>query len=194
MTRTICTLALGLAASIGCGGGDGGSTQLSTGVDGTKQYGAVTADENQKICNATAAWVGTAFDAAKMKEFGCKLAGVVGGVFGGTAACQSAYDMCKNAAPPDGGAGMPMGATCNKPASTCTATVAELEACLNAIPANLDKLVNALPSCANVSAQSVQQLGNIQMLLGPACQTFEMKCPGGLQKLPGGISVSASAG
>jgi hypothetical protein len=166
---------------VGCGGG--GAAKFSSGVDGTKPLGMVSPAEAEQICKASQSYVQGAISEDKQKQLGCKtvalLAAALGGMGGNASqlqsACQTAYDGClKSVSTPPGSSS----SSCATPSSKCTATVAEYEACLTAVPGLIDSALAAIPSCNNLTPAALQGSGAQTVTAPAACKTFEMKCPG----------------
>jgi hypothetical protein len=179
----------------GCG--DDKPAGLSTGVDGSKPIGMVTPTEADRICKSTEAWAKRAIAEDKQKQLFCRitaLAAAAGGGLGGggTGAasdtqlrmtCQSSLDQCMMISTPAGGTASPM---CQSFPASCTATVAEYEACLNDVPPFVDRTIAALPRCDSLTQLSLLSLLALTTTLPPTCQTFQMKCGGaGLPGIPG---------
>lgn len=92
------------------------------------------------------------------------------------AACQTAYDECLRE---------PTDTTqeeCTKPSESCTATVGEIEACLNDSLAQVKKLLSGLPGCEDVGKDvGTPSLGGTSP---PSCQVVQEKCPEVLDNVP----------
>ena len=83
-----------------------------------------------------------------------------------------AFDACK-ATPEE-----PATGECEKPDASCTATVTELEACLADTTAGLEDLSEQVPSCAELTLDSVGMMPTTMEPAEPAsCVTLDMKCP-----------------
>jgi hypothetical protein len=187
MTRiTVCVVWGAVALVVGCGGSnssDGGSS-FSSSVPGSATIGSLSDSDKQKLCNDLAAYVSSStFKSGEVKA-SCSFAGVVGAALatdqtdaGVQAACKKSYDDCAaqiTSAPVDASMCMPPGAT-------CTATVSELTACLNADVAAFNSI--DVPSCASLTVASLNNMttdpGSTSQPMQPAaCATFQMKCPG----------------
>jgi hypothetical protein len=179
----------------GCG--DDKPSRLSTGVDGSKPLGGTTPAEADAICKSTQTWAKQAFAAEKQKELTCRISSIGvaaagtlagGGQAGNDAqlrmACKTAYDQCMTAPATDPSSNPAM---CQGFPSSCTATVAEYEACLNDVPPFVDQTVAMLPTCETVSQLSLLSLLAVANTLPPSCKTFQMKCggAGGIPGIPG---------
>jgi hypothetical protein len=180
-------LVSGLAlAAIGATCGGDGST-FSSGVDKGSQLGSLSAGDAQKVCTSLNEWMQSNF-APDIKEVTCRFTGVTAAALAGNdksrqeMLCKSAYDQCmmsssNNPIQP---------ASCEKPPSDCTATVGELESCVNDMVPLLEKVIGAIPTCQQLAsgATATPPTG----LEEPAsCKTFNSKCDDlDLPSLPGG--------
>jgi len=82
-------------------------------------------------------------------------------------ACVEGYNECM-AEPATGG-------ECTRPEGACTATVAEVEACLNDTLA----VMNQLPSCEGLTAETLNGLEDPAYTEDPAsCVAVDQECPG----------------
>jgi hypothetical protein len=186
----------GLALAGGACGDDANGGQLATGVDKNRPLGMATPGEAQQICRSTEQWALRALADGKHKEPACKLGGLfVAGtaVLGPDAAttsdaqlqmaCKTARDACLAATSSTAPGGN--GAMCEFPAN-CTATVAEYEACANAMLPFIDSAAATAPACEAVNRLSLLTLAALVTSFPPACRTFQMKCAGaGIPGLPG---------
>ena len=187
--RAARSLAL-LAAVALAGCGDDKPKALSTGVDGNKPLGTVTPGEAQSICNATQSWSNQTVTREKQQQLTCRLSstaiaslGARGGGMAGAPVtdaqlqmtCQTAYDRCTMMPLPPASTAAP---TCQAFPATCTATVAEYEACLNDVPPFLDQTLAMLPTCEMLNRLSVLTILNLPNTLPASCKTFQSKCAG----------------
>lgn len=194
----------GLLGALLAGGGcddddDKQPTGLATGVEPSRPLGMVTPAEATQICMASETWARARLADAKQRELTCKLTAVLasagggllpgtGGAAGGAQAtdaqlqmtCKTALDQCLAAPAPAPMAGANM---CQAFPPSCTATVAEYEACLNDVPTFVDKTAPMLPSCETVNRFSALALLGLVNSLPMSCKTFQMKC--GLAGIPG---------
>lgn len=175
--------------------GDDGPGRLSTGVDTNKPIGTVTPQEADQICKSTQTWAKQAIAEAKQRELTCRvtaLALAAGGAFagGGMGAneaqlrmtCQTSFDQCMMAPVPTSST---VPAMCQSFPATCTATVAEYEACLNDMPPFVDKTLETLPKCETLTQLGLLSLLGLQSTLPATCQTFQTKCGGaGIPGIP----------
>jgi hypothetical protein len=181
--RALALLTLGTALAA-CGGGGGSS--FSSGVDGSKPIASLSPDENTKLCKAAADYAKEHLSKGDAKEVGCRLIGIVGGIAGSLggggdaairSACKQTYDECMKSE----GTVM-QDSTCSAPTGTCTATVADYEACVREAPESLDDVRAKLPTCAEVTQASLASFQkDVADARGPACKALAAKCPGGSQ-------------
>jgi hypothetical protein len=95
-------------------------------------------------------------------------------------ACNAAYSDCVNAAA-DAGTGTCDLSTLNP--ATCTATVAQVSACLNDLGGQDDRAVAPFPSCSGVTAQSITNAASTApsdagATTPASCVTLDNVCPG----------------
>jgi hypothetical protein len=163
---------------------------LQTGVDGNKPLGTVTPGEAQSICNATQSFTQQAIAQEKQRLLTCRLSSTViaslsarAGGMGGAAVtdaqlqmtCQMAYDTCTMMPAPAPGTATN---TCQAFPPSCTATVAEYEACLKDVPPFVDQTLAMLPTCETFTRLSILAVVNLPNTLPPSCKTFQSKCAG----------------
>jgi len=191
-----CLLLLGAG---GCMGGDSsvsgdGSGAFSSGVDTSKRIDALSVSEAQEICQSSTDYVDGYIESGQYQEFICRLFGLGVAVQVADApldTCKSQYDMCMKqvtvtAAP---------NADCSAPAS-CSATVGDLEQCLNDQATSINSL--DLPSCADADFSTLTQdsLDAMASSIDPSsCKTLDSQCEGAtnlvnpdvqVHNLPGG--------
>jgi hypothetical protein len=195
MRARLSEVVLGLTLVLGAGACEEDEPKVfSTGVDRDKPLGTVSGPEAQAVCDATQAWSRESIAQDKQKLLTCRLTATfaaalgagLGGMGGGTGGlgavnetqlrmtCQTAYDTC-TAAPTPAETGPPM---CQAFPAGCTATVGEYEACLNDVPAFVDKTLETLPTCETLNLIAILSLANITNTLPDTCKTFQMKCRG----------------
>jgi hypothetical protein len=151
------------------GGQSGSSGPFTSGLDGSKRLGALTPQEQQAFCAAEEKFV-KANPVVSMTA--CKLLALVGVLFSDPKTdtearmlCQQGYDDCL---------AMPGMANCDSQPATCTATVAQAEACLSAIPAFLASSAAAIPACNTLKLSDLQNAtgGTTTTMQPPACKTL----------------------
>ena len=172
----------------------GGATSASGGAStstlpGDKLLNSLTDPEFAGLCQEFDAdfAAGTPTGMA-LVEADCRIAGIFFAALSGgqtdaavQAACKSGYDQCI-AAPTQSDP-----ATCTKPGATCTATVAEAEACFNDSLASIATLKDALPMCSALTVASLSDGSSSPTsdeMTPPSCVTYQAKCPDA--QLPGG--------
>jgi hypothetical protein len=169
----------GGTGTAGSGADPGG--ELDTGLPADKPITSLTDAEIEGLCDKFDAFYSTGKVGDGLKDFGCRFSGLLAAAFAGAdtdaaakAACKTAYDACA-AAPSESTS------TCGKPTATCTATVAEVEACANDSAKALEQLVSAFPSCTELTLADL--MGSGEETMAPpdpaSCTTLKMKCPGG---------------
>jgi hypothetical protein len=177
-----------LVLPLGCGGdgGGGGTTPtggqsgsngtVSSGIDGSKKVSALTPAENQKLCKA-----GEQFLAANPAAGAgaCKLAAVFLAAFTSPKSDAEAQMMCKQAY--DDCVSKPAMIKCEQQPATCTATVAQVEACWSAAPAWLVSSTATIPSCntLKLSDLAASSGGGSGPPAPAACMAIgDLDCPG----------------
>jgi len=163
------------------GSSTGPAGDFDTGLPADKPIASLTDAEIAGLCDKFDDFYSTGEVAADLKDFSCRFSGLLAAAFAGAetdaaarAACKTAYDACA-AAPSE------TTSTCKKPTGTCTATVAEVEACANDSAKAVDQLTSAFPSCAELTLADLMDTGEEPTTAeDPAsCTTLEMKCPSG---------------
>jgi hypothetical protein len=131
----------------GKGGGSGNGT-FTTSVPGGTPLTGLSGTQQTQLCNDFRSYAETTLAPDLCKVEGLLLAALSGGTTDAAlqAACASGYQSCLAA---DGGVTV----TCNPSAapSTCTATVGDLTACLNASSASTQQF----PSCSTLTAATL---------------------------------------
>ena len=159
--------------------GPSGTGKLTTNVAGTRPLNMLSPEEAQKICAATESFTLMLVMQEKVNDLICRVGGLTAALAVPDdqvqATCKTAYAACKMA-PPPAGTGMP--GMCMKADAKCMATVAEYEACMNALPMDLELIGRLVPPCERANKLSLAPLLGFQNLLSPACMTFDQKCPG----------------
>jgi hypothetical protein len=162
------------------GGSPGGApstgSTYSSGIAGDKQVGALTDQEFASMCQKFSDYFSTGAVGAAAEEITCRMGALFVGILAQSDAelqttCKAVYDQCI--------AGPTMTEeTCNKPDATCTATVAEYDACLNDAGKAFIALPNALPTCDKATLTSLENLDLGSQGESPAsCKIVETKCP-----------------
>ena len=163
----------GLAlAAIGATCGGDGST-FSSGLDKGAELGSLSAGDAQKVCESLSVWMKDNLE-GELKEMSCRIAGFSAYQIAAAAqkqtACTTAYDQCmkkpsESNEPTD----------CNKPTTSCKATVGELESCVNEMGPLLKQVVGSFPTCAQVaSGGTPTPPANLKP--PAACTALQTKC------------------
>lgn len=195
---------LGSAAVTGCGSDDshnGSSTPFASGIPGDKTFDGLSAADVTNLCASLGKYLSTD---PGLREATCHSAGfgvaLSAGLFGGKSdaelqkMCSDLEAQCKNT-PPD-----MVQSTCSKPASACSATVGEFEACVTDFISAATQAFATLPACSSITNESIKKLlsggssgGGMTMAEAPpSCKTLEQKCPG-VQDSTGLSSVNDSS-
>jgi hypothetical protein len=183
MTRTrawgailsVCWLA-------GCGGGGGSSANLggfSSSIDGNDQINQLTSQQQQTLCSEVTSFAASSGLDRDQVEVLCRVSAILAASFTAPAAatdaqlraaCQSSYDMCKAQASPS---------DCNFDAATatCTATIAELAACVNDSLQTYSMALNEIPTCDKITAATLQSSASQTSATPASCATYQQKCP-----------------
>lgn len=181
----VLTLTLGAA----CGKSETG--EVSSGLPASAVLGGMSPENLQKVCEAVDRWGKQSGMEDKLKEFGCRMRGNIGAALAPEAErqqyCQALYDPCARAASPTASTG----AQCTPPPATCSATVGELETCLNQMPEVIDDLLVVLPTCNQVNATTGNPIATALTKIPSSCQALNAKCAG-WEKLPGSAPAPAS--
>lgn len=171
---------------------NGGSTTnngsgFDSGLPNDKPLGMLTSAESDALCDKLGTYFSSGPVGAGLQDFNCRLAGLLAVAFSQPmtdaelqSGCQAAYDACKKAPPQN------QTEECTPPDATCTATAAELEACMTDSVAYLQQVESAFPSCSEITLADLQNMETPDAPAEPtSCTTFEMKCPNG-PSLPSG--------
>ncbi|HEX9295924.1 MAG TPA: hypothetical protein VF881_08810 [Polyangiaceae bacterium] len=186
MTRSKLVLILA-AVSItpACGGADEPQKPFSSGLPPDATLGSLSDSEASKLCSSSAQFL---LANPVVQEGTCRLAGGITAAFdvlGGTAqtdadvqaSCARGYDQCEAALTADAGTN----STCKRPLPTCTATVAEYEACTSDSVPLYERLATELPVCKDVKRSDIG-IGDggtkaPALEAPPSCAALKSKCP-----------------
>jgi hypothetical protein len=182
-----------LAGSFSCGGsdseGNGSSGSYKAGFPADRTVGDLTDSDLATLCQSVHAYYGMSSGA---KDLNCKGAGLIAVVpilirsmktdADLQKACSDASASCETRAASGGDAGA--SAICGKPTGSCTATVAEYEACATDQSAQLASAAANIPACETLTLAGIQS--SLEAGVGtttapatpPSCQTLATKCPG----------------
>ena len=179
---------LALAAAGATCGGD--KSIFSSGIDKAAELGHLGASEVQKLCDAVTSWTTNQL-APELKELGCRAAALTASGLGGVgdaatklATCTTAFDQCMKQ--PTSSQSGQSGGNCSAPPATCTATVGELETCINAFEPLVQQYLTSFPTCQQLGSGSVT-LPTTQPQTPASCVSFQTKCQG--LALPVGIGT-----
>jgi hypothetical protein len=157
-------------------------------LDGQDVLGQLTPAQDRTLCDELTSFASSSGFERDSEEAVCRATGVLGIALTVDAsatdaevraACKTAYDACR--------AGWDSG-VCNAPDPACTATVAELTACMNDGFRYIEMELKSLLTCDQLTAAMVRQEAQQQAGQGSAppastapqsCQDYELKCPVG---------------
>jgi hypothetical protein len=180
MHYRICALVIVFG---GCGGGGGGGTHFSTTVSGSTPVASLSPAQQTQICSEAQSFATSILvDVCKVEGF---VAAATLSLSNGTATNAQLQAQCSSSTTTcvDGG----NTGQCDFSSfqtGTCTATVAQLSACLNDVGALEDQTAAKVPSCGSLTIQNVNAtLTTLQQDGGastePAsCVAFDNACPG----------------
>lgn len=183
MTRWAVVAAVLALVSCGSSSSGGGGGSFTTSVPSDKPLNTLTPAETTTLCTD----IGKAYSDSQVQQGSCKaVAFVLTGLLANfndmvtdamlRSTCMQTYNSCLSGGA-DGGAG-----SCMQPSQACTATVAELAACLKDSKAALVASFNEVPSCtalsrARLMAAETDGGSGGDPMETPACMTFHAKCP-----------------
>jgi hypothetical protein len=167
-------------------GGTGGTVAVMTGLPPAKVLSEITAAEGQTLCNSLVQSTQSVFANGQLERFTCTIGSLSTSIRQNAsgmqeldrAACEQFVSSCiaegetttqNNCAEAD----LSMAFT------GCEATVSELQACLGATLAAMRALIQQVTCSAQLS-DLMMSSGLVEPL---ACETFDMKCPGGLSAI-----------
>lgn len=154
------------------------SGDFSSGLSGDKQLGSLTDQEFAGLCQKLHDYVSTSSFLEKAEEFSCRISGLFVATLSNAqtdaelqSSCKTAYNACL-AAPTT------TTETCTKPDATCTATVAEYEACMSDSIEAFGEALKAVPACSELTLALLAMSGDDMMSQEPAsCTALKAKCP-----------------
>lgn len=169
LSATLLTLACSLAA---CGGDDGGPVE--SGLPADKTGTDLTTDEAEALCNANAEHIASQNTAAELKNFVCVTFGIGFAMESGNSPdkCEQLAQMCRDGAG-EGGSGEGGGdqsCALGFDLATCSASVADIEACLTEKNEAAGDAIREL-SCDDVGKPAETPKA------GPLCAKIEAVCP-----------------
>jgi hypothetical protein len=180
--RAILLVCLNLPVVFACGGDDDDKNKpFSSSLPGSSQIGSLTPDQQTTLCADMERFMSTPVILESSKELTCRLMGALLAAFAAPttdaearSACKPIYDDCKKT---------PFEAdqtTCEPYTASCTATIAELEACMTDFPGILAETANGFPSCDTLSLADLSEdmpTTGAEVTLTPACAVIRQKCP-----------------
>lgn len=192
MRFSILLAGLAAVAAVACGGSDeggkgGGSTtpgKVESGAPASTPANQLTDAQVKSFCDSASQAFGATLSSGEAQQglcgFSAYFVASLGSASGGgdpAATCKMVYDECLKTPPQS------TQEECTKPSATCTATVGEIEACLNDSMAQLQQMLKSLPGCDDVGTQVEDpMLGTGEQ---PAsCQVVQQKCPEALDEVP----------
>jgi hypothetical protein len=182
--RRLALVLVSVVMAAACGGGEQGGGAVASGVPQGTVLGGMSSDNLQKVCESVDRWGKQGGMEDKLKEFGCRMRGNVVAALIEPASrqstCQALYDPCAQAPAPTAASG----ANCTPPPASCSATVGELETCLNQMPQVIDELLVILPTCDQVATVAGNPIATALTKIPSSCQALNAKCAG-WDKLPG---------
>lgn len=176
-------------SAVACGGSsdDGGksSTTVNTSIPEDTKGSELTQAQTDELCDAAEAVAEATFSESQIKPTMCGFAAwSQASAFNMPSKCQDFYNEClKEPVESSGDPPVTEEGQCTKPSSTCTATVGEIEKCINDSFAQAKAMFAKFPGCADVGEEfSLEDLGSQE---SPAsCKVVEAKCPEALQTTP----------
>jgi len=178
--RTFSAIAvLGTVFASACSGGDnpgtngGAPSSLHSGLPPGQAMNTLTPAEAQQFCSSAQAWAAASPYRGTMAELDCRIRGLlavsnasalVGGATASPATappapgseptmCKAAYDACKQTQAEGADRVAELAGRCNV-AADCSATVAEVETCINGLSTKVEGVKSGVPSCDGVTTQS----------------------------------------
>lgn len=173
-TPTLHILATTFASILAaCGGGGGGP--VDSGLPPEKTVMELTVDEADTLCRANLDNLASQNTAAELKEFACVLQGQIFAMAANNtpAECEKFAQMCRDGAGEEGSNEEGGNDMCSLgfEQSTCTATVADVEACMTEKNEAIGDGIRAA-SCDDVGKEPVTPV------TGPSCTKVKTSCPG----------------
>jgi hypothetical protein len=180
----VATLAVTTMQLVGCGGESVPENRYSSGLPPASVLGNLTDSDAQSLCMSTTQYL---FADPVVANLQCKLVGGIAAgfeVIAGTAktdaevqtACTKTYDQCKTSLGGDAGAKV----SCRKPKQSCTATIAEYEACTTDIVSTYHQLDSQFPACKDLKLSDIRP-GDAGAPPAPqsppSCTVLMSKCP-----------------
>jgi hypothetical protein len=170
-----------------CGSDDGdkggsGASKIESGAPASTPANQLSDSQVKAFCDSAARAGAAAFGTQDAKQALCGFSGYFlslasGGSGDAAGVCKMAYDECLKA-PAETST-----STCEKPSATCTATIGEIEACLNDSMAQVSQMLEALPGCDDVG-KPLDGAAPTEQQSPASCQVVQQKCPEALDQVP----------
>ncbi len=179
---------LGALVALACSGDDDGAGSGGSGLPADQPVSQLTAAELQQLCSSMSE--GAAVPVADVCKMTGLMAAALEAAFAGTAdmaalreACRSTREQCLASGP----APATTTEACTAPAN-CTATVGEVESCIDASAALARQTYAAMPSCESLEASDLDGTSTTTetATTPPECAALETKCPGMVSDSSGG--------
>lgn len=169
-TKTLLTSLL--ACTLVACGGDGGGGPVESGLPEDKTGDQLTTDEAETLCQAAGDNLASRVSEAQLKNYACVLSGIIfaGQGDGSVESCEKLVQMCNDGAGEDDG-GEPAMCSLGFDTTTCTATVADIEACITEKNEALAEAIRSA-SCDDIKKEPGEPV------TGPACTAVKANCPG----------------
>jgi hypothetical protein len=169
-------LSLSLLLLVGCGGSD---QPYSSGLDSSKTVSSYTQSDAEKFCNSEASFVNGRYSKARrcvLNSAGTLTSNCSASEADLQAACKSDYDTCM--ADPTSVEDLdPSQCIATLPGTTCQATTADLNACVNDMTSALDAILASTPGCSAFTASACSSLKTMLQSGIQPCPTLKATCP-----------------
>ena len=168
-------------AGAACGGEsderDAGDGNFATGIPGSKRLGDLSDSELARLCDEIVEFADAPAVSEPMHEYACRLGGMVNAIFAGATTDAEARTLCAEAYGECVAASGSSTTTCNRPSASCTATVAEYEACMADIPGYLEASLAVTPTCETLTLASLEEAPEGAPDYPASCAVVDEKCP-----------------
>jgi hypothetical protein len=183
LLSTSCTLVVAFAACSSSDDQKPGGT-FSSGLPPSSTLGTLSDSDWAKFCGAASAYAEANSGGV---DTSCKLAGITAAGFAALSgamtdadvqkACTDTFNQCK-AATADAGPGT--NDCTRKPGASCTATVGEVEACLNDRAAATQAAAASIPACESLTLAQFRMPADAGSGTDTpqSCKVASQKCPG----------------
>lgn len=177
-----------MLAAVACGSDDGGkggsgTSKIESGAPASTPANQLSDSQVKAFCDSAAKAGAAALGTQDAKQALCGFSGYFLATLAsssggdGASACKTAYDECLKA-PAETST-----STCEKPSATCTATIGEIEACLNDSMAQVSQILKSLPGCDDVG-KPLDGAAPTEDQSPASCQVVKQKCPEALDQVP----------